>query len=108
MLQSLKPSGTRRRHAQPPRTVSTLGAADAAGAVPRQRRVSRSEAPAGRRNFRAATESLRVGQDIYQSIGVRPVINARGTFTIISGSLMLRRCARRWMPPLSITSISTS
>jgi len=27
--------------------------------------------------------------DIYQSIGVRPLINARGTFTIISGSLML-------------------
>ena len=34
-------------------------------------------------------EGLRVGQDIYQSIGVRPVINARGTFTIISGSRML-------------------
>ena len=27
--------------------------------------------------------------DIYRSIGVRPLINARGTFTIISGSLML-------------------
>src|SRR5262245_29876358 len=34
-------------------------------------------------------EGLRVGQDIYQSIGVKPLINARGTFTIISGSLML-------------------
>ena len=32
---------------------------------------------------------LRVGNDIYQSIGVRPVINARGTYTIISGSVML-------------------
>jgi len=32
---------------------------------------------------------LRVGADIYQSIGVRPLINARGTFTIISGSLVL-------------------
>ncbi len=32
---------------------------------------------------------LRVGSDIYRSIGVRPLINARGTFTIISGSLML-------------------
>jgi L-seryl-tRNA(Ser) seleniumtransferase len=39
-----------------------------------------SGAPAG---------GLRVGQDIYQSIGVRPLINARGTFTIISGSRML-------------------
>jgi seryl-tRNA(Sec) selenium transferase len=32
---------------------------------------------------------LRPGPDVYQSIGVRPLINARGTFTIISGSLML-------------------
>ena len=31
---------------------------------------------------------LRVGADLYQSIGVRPVINARGTYTIISGSTM--------------------
>ena len=37
----------------------------------------------------AAAEGLRVGQDIYQSIGVRPLINARGTFTIISGSRVL-------------------
>src|SRR5947208_764299 len=37
----------------------------------------------------AAADGLRAGQDIYQSIGVRPLINARGTFTIISGSLML-------------------
>lgn len=27
--------------------------------------------------------------DVYKSIGVRPLINARGTFTIISGSLLL-------------------
>jgi uncharacterized pyridoxal phosphate-dependent enzyme len=37
----------------------------------------------------AAADGLRAGADIYQSIGVRPLINARGTFTIISGSLML-------------------
>src|SRR5467141_64997 len=37
----------------------------------------------------AAADGLRVGEDIYQSIGVRPLINARGTFTIISGSRML-------------------
>jgi seryl-tRNA(Sec) selenium transferase len=37
----------------------------------------------------AASTGLRVGPDIYQSIGVRPLINARGTYTIISGSLML-------------------
>src|SRR5688572_10394507 len=37
----------------------------------------------------AARTGLRLGRDIYQSIGVRPLTNARGTFTIISGSLML-------------------
>src|SRR5438128_3198179 len=36
-----------------------------------------------------AEDGLQAGSDIYQSIGVRPLINARGTFTIISGSLML-------------------
>ena len=33
--------------------------------------------------------ALKLGPDVYQSIGVRPLINARGTFTIISGSTML-------------------
>ncbi|HYP06322.1 MAG TPA: hypothetical protein VER03_08790 [Bryobacteraceae bacterium] len=38
----------------------------------------------------AATPSgLRLGKDLYQSIGVNPLINGRGTFTIVSGSLML-------------------
>jgi uncharacterized pyridoxal phosphate-dependent enzyme len=36
-----------------------------------------------------AEPGLSAGADVYQSIGVRPLINARGTFTIISGSLML-------------------
>jgi uncharacterized pyridoxal phosphate-dependent enzyme len=36
-----------------------------------------------------AAQGLRAGKDVYRSIGVRPLINARGTFTIISGSLML-------------------
>src|SRR2546423_11991419 len=36
-----------------------------------------------------AESGLRAGPDVYQSIGVRPLINARGTFTIISGSTML-------------------
>ena len=36
-----------------------------------------------------AAAGLRLGPDLYQSIGVRPLINARGTYTIISGSLML-------------------
>src|ERR1044071_5747537 len=37
----------------------------------------------------AIQQGLRAGKDIYRSIGVRPLINARGTFTIISGSTML-------------------
>ena len=32
---------------------------------------------------------LRVGPEIYQSIGVRPFVNARGTYTILTGSTML-------------------
>ncbi len=32
---------------------------------------------------------LRIGADIYESIGVRPIINCKGTFTIISGSQSL-------------------
>lgn len=37
----------------------------------------------------AAGKSLRIGSDIYESIGVRPLINCRGTLTIIGGSLEL-------------------
>ncbi len=32
---------------------------------------------------------LRLGKGLYESIGVRPLINGRGTYTILSGSLML-------------------
>lgn len=37
----------------------------------------------------AATGGLEIGPNLYQSIGVRPVINAKGTFTIVSGSTSL-------------------
>src|SRR5437667_6633028 len=37
----------------------------------------------------AAAPELQIGPGIYKSIGVRPVINCRGTFTIISGSTSL-------------------
>ena len=37
----------------------------------------------------AATGPLRAGPEIYQSIGVEPVINCRGTFTIIGASIEL-------------------
>ena len=47
-------------------------------------------APALLRPDQAAAQPQRFQtQNVYQSIGVRPLINARGTFTIISGSLML-------------------
>ena len=32
---------------------------------------------------------LQIGPDIYQSIGVRPIINCRGTLTVFGGSLEL-------------------
>lgn len=35
----------------------------------------------------AAGAPLRFGSEIYESIGVRPIINCKGTFTIIGGSL---------------------
>jgi L-seryl-tRNA(Ser) seleniumtransferase len=52
--------------------------------------VSRGEiqAPASSVATGGAT-GLRAGTNVYQAIGVRPLINARGTFTIISGSTML-------------------
>ena len=34
--------------------------------------------------------------ELYRSIGVRPVINSKGTFTIISGSQTLPEVKRRW------------
>ena len=37
----------------------------------------------------ATAGKLRLDPDIYQSIGVHPVINCRGTLTVISGSLEL-------------------
>jgi L-seryl-tRNA(Ser) seleniumtransferase len=45
-------------------------------------RAARAAAP-------PAAAGLRLGADVYASIGVRPIINGRGTYTILSGSLML-------------------
>ena len=42
-----------------------------------------SAAPAG------SAGKLQLGPDLYKSIGVRPLINCRGTFTVISGSTEL-------------------
>ncbi|MEZ5351367.1 MAG: aminotransferase class V-fold PLP-dependent enzyme [Bryobacteraceae bacterium] len=38
---------------------------------------------------RAQAAALRIGNDIFQSIGVKPIVNCKGTFTIISGSQSL-------------------
>jgi L-seryl-tRNA(Ser) seleniumtransferase len=49
--------------------------------------------PAWLGNTKAAPASvspgLKVGPDIYESVGVRPIINCRGTFTVVGGSLEL-------------------
>src|ERR1051326_439488 len=45
-------------------------------------------------SVRAAAEPLQLGPDMYRSIGVRPLINARGTFTIITGSGALNEVKR--------------
>ena len=42
----------------------------------------------------SAAGQLRYGSGIYESLGVRPVINCMGTFTIIGGSLMLPEVKR--------------
>lgn len=34
-------------------------------------------------------EGMRGAPDVYRTLGVRPLVNARGTYTILSGSLML-------------------
>ena len=49
----------------------------------------RAEAQSPAAAAASSAPGLHPGLDCYQSIGVRPLINARGTFTIISGSTML-------------------
>ena len=52
--------------------------------------AARAETQAAASSVAAASTGLHATvADVYQSIGVRPLINARGTFTIISGSTML-------------------
>ena len=43
---------------------------------------------------RVVAAPLIIGADMYRSIGVRPIINARGTFTIITGSETLPEVKR--------------
>src|SRR5882672_10653798 len=43
---------------------------------------------------RAVAAPLELGANLYRSIGVRPLVNARGTFTIITGSQTLPEVKR--------------
>ena len=45
--------------------------------------------PGGLSLLAAAAPGLSFGADMYQSLGVRPLINCKGVFTSLSGSLML-------------------
>ena len=45
-------------------------------------------------SVRAMAAPLELGPDMYRSIGVRPLINARGTYTIITGSETLAEVKR--------------
>ena len=58
-------------------------------AFPGLAKTAAQAAPATAAAGPTGASALKLGTDIYQSIGVRPLINARGTFTIISGSTML-------------------
>src|SRR6478672_7489715 len=53
------------------------------GAIP-TRTISDDVLSAG-----SGSHNLEIGTGIYQSIGVRPILNCKGTFTIISGSQTL-------------------
>ena len=72
-------SGVSRR--QLLRTGGLLGAA---GAIPALRGTRADAAPA-----RELASSTSAGPSIYEKIGVHPVINCRGTYTVIGGSLEL-------------------
>jgi uncharacterized pyridoxal phosphate-dependent enzyme len=51
--------------------------------------------PAGRSAMAApSTSGLQLGSNLYESIGVTPLVNCRGTFTIITGSLTLPEVKR--------------
>jgi hypothetical protein len=49
----------------------------------------RAELAAAAETAAPAPLALEPGPRIYESIGVQPLVNARGTYTILSGSLML-------------------
>src|ERR1043166_9210021 len=49
----------------------------------------------GRRSVAApAADELQLGSNLYESVGVTPIVNCKGTFTIITGSLTLPEVKR--------------
>jgi L-seryl-tRNA(Ser) seleniumtransferase len=56
----------------------------------------------------ATAGKLQLNPDIYRSIGVRPLINFRGTLTVISGSLELPEVRAASILRVSTTSRWTS
>jgi D-glucosaminate-6-phosphate ammonia-lyase len=74
LLQDRFPSLTRRN------LLAATGLAAAAQQLLQNNPVSVSAAESG---------ALKIGPDLFQSIGVRPLINCKGTFTIVSGSQSL-------------------
>lgn len=63
------------------RTTSLLAAG---GFLPSQRRAAAAQ----------ATKELQIGSTLYESIGVTPLVNCKGTFTIITGSQTLPEVKR--------------
>ena len=91
------PCPARSNTCQTNRPNTWLNPNDTAGPAPERRHEART-APGGQRAGRAravgrlegtaeAAGPLTPGPQIYQSIGVEPIINCRGTFTIIGGSV---------------------
>ena len=58
-------------------------------ALPSASRIAAQAPASSAPSMAPSAGALRTGADVYRSIGVRPLINARGTYTIISGSTML-------------------
>ena len=55
----------------------------------------------------AALQRRRAPLPTFIVIGVRPLINCRGTFTIVGGSLILPEVRAAWMPHHDASFIST-
>ena len=56
----------------------------------------------------AEAGTLRIGPDLFQSIGVRPLINCKGTFTIVSGSQSLPEVKQAMLEASSAMVIRTA